>query len=229
MDDACNLVCPSCRRMPKYLEEGPEFHRRRVCAEKLKQTGWLEKADSFGLAGHGEVFYSKIYRSLLYHNEPEKRNHIVITSNGILFNEDEFSHLLQNYKSISTIISIDGMKKETYEKLRPGGNFDILMRNMEMLSRHKKRGEIQYWQINFVVQRENFKQMKALVRQSEEWGVDKLYFIQIMNLVQDSQDDFDRISMVNEDGSLKSEFIQYLDDPIFDSPIVYMPWFKNRM
>ncbi len=221
MDDVCNLVCPSCRMMPKYLQDGSEYHNRQVCAEKLRQTGWLNKVKSIGLAGCGEVFYSKVYRNLLYHQEPEKRNQINIVSNGILFNEDEFLHLMKNYKNISVAISIDGTSREVYEKLRPGANFEILMKNLEMLSVHKKYGNLHYWQLSFVVQKENYFQMKELIALAEEWGVDRVYFIQIQHC--------DDKSMANSDGTLKPELANYLEDPIFDKPIVYMPWFKSRI
>ncbi|MCI8307287.1 MAG: radical SAM protein [Lachnospiraceae bacterium] len=228
MDDVCNLRCPSCRVEPKYIEYGKEYQMRRVRAEKLVQSGWLEKAPAITIAGHGEVFYSKIYRSLLFHENSEKRNHITILSNGILFNENEFLHLMENYKSISAIISVDGTRKETYEKLRPGANFDILMRNLKMLSRQKKCGNLNYWQLNFVVQRENYLQMKEIINLAEEWGVDKVQFIHIMNWLY-PQEEFDKMSMSTQDGALKPELVEYLKDPIFDKPLVAMPWFKSRM
>lgn len=225
MDDVCNLNCLSCRAEPKYLEDGREYQSRRVRAEKLIKTGWLNRVDSIRMAGNGEVFYSKIYRSLLYHNDSEKRNHIIILSNGTLFSEKEFCRIMQNYKEISVNISVDGIQKDTYEKLRPGAKFEILMRNLEMLSEHKKGGDIKTWQINFVVQRENYLQMKELVRLAEKWGADRVYFIQIINWM--DAEEFDKKSMVNLDGTLKTELAEYLDDPIFNKEIVYMPWFRN--
>ena len=40
-------------------------------------------------------------------------------------------------------------------------------------------------------------------------------------------EEFDKKSMVNLDGTLKTELAEYLDDPIFNKEIVYMPWFRN--
>lgn len=228
MDDVCNLRCPSCRVKPKYLEYGREYQSRKVRADKLIQSKWLREAQHITIAGHGEVFYSKIYRSLLFHDDLEKRNHITVLTNGILFNEKEFLHLMENYNNISAIVSIDGSRKETYEKLRPGANFEILMKNLEMLSNQKKCGNLKYWQINFVVQRENYLQMKDLIRLAEKWGVDKVQFIHIMNWLY-PQEEFDKKSMATQDGLLKPELVEYLNDPIFSNPIVTMPWFKSRM
>lgn len=228
MDDVCNLQCPSCRVEPKYINYGRQYQSRRVRAEKLIQSGWLEKTPELTLAGHGEVFYSKVYRKVLFHNNTEKRNHITVLSNGILFNEKEFFRLMENYKSISAIISVDGVRKETYEKLRPGAKFEILMRNLEMLSRQKKCGNLAYWQINFVVQRENYLQMKDLILLSQRWGVDNVQFIHIMNWLY-PQEEFDKMSMATQEGNLKPELAEYLKDPIFDNPMVSMPWFKSRL
>lgn len=228
MDDVCNLRCPSCRVEPKYLDYGREYQSRRVMADKLIQSGWLEKTSELTVAGHGEVFYSKIYRSILFHGNSKKRNHITILSNGILFDEKEFLRLKENYKSISAIISVDGVRKETYEKLRPGGNFEILMKNLDMLSKQKKCGNLKHWRINFVVQRENYLQMKDMIRQAETWGVDRVHFIHIMNWLY-PQEEFNKMSMETQDGSLLPELVEYLDDPIFDKSIVFMPWFKNRV
>lgn len=229
IDDVCNLACPSCRKTPKYLEDGPDYQRRMSNAEKLKESGWLEKADLLNLAGYGEVFYSRVYRNLLYHNETKKRKHIMITTNGMLFNENEFLHLMEDYEKISVVISIDGTDKLTYEKLRPGARFETLVRTLEMLSKHRQSGELSFWGVNFVVQKENYIQMKDMIRWAEKLGVDTLYFMQILNLMQDSKTDFDKVNMANGDGSLKSELVQYLDDPIFNHPIVYMPWFKSHL
>lgn len=228
IDYVCNLMCPSCRKEPKYLEDGREYQSKKAKAKKLIETGWLEKANSIILAGSGEVFYSKIYRSLLYHNNLKKRNHIIIYSNGILFNEREFCHLMQNYKNISVMISVDGAEKKVYEKLRPGAKFEILVRNLEMLSEHKRKGDIKAWQINFVVQRENYFQMKEMIHLAEEWDVDRVHFYPIVDLLNEKEQ-FEEKSMLNLDGTLKKELAEYLDDPIFDKKIVYMPWFKKTV
>lgn len=153
----------------------------------------------------------------------------MITTNGMLFNENEFLHLMEDYEKISVVISIDGTDKLTYEKLRPGARFETLVRTLEMLSKHRQSGELSFWGVNFVVQKENYIQMKDMIRWAEKLGVDTLYFMQILNLMQDSKTDFDKVNMANGDGSLKSELVQYLDDPIFNHPIVYMPWFKSHL
>ena len=86
-------------------------------AGRLGQSGWLDNTDTLVMAGNGEVFFSKAYRSLLYDHIGERRKSIQILSNGTLFSEDEFQHLKQIYEEISVSISVDSMRKEMYERL----------------------------------------------------------------------------------------------------------------
>ncbi len=228
MDEVCNLTCPSCRVKPCYNEDNLDYRRRMTLAEKLIKTEWFDKADMITIAGHGEVFYSKVYRKMLYHNESDKRKAITVLSNGQLFSEEEFQHLRKCYDRINTIISVDGTTKEIYEKLRPGGNFERLQKNLRNLGKHRRNNELDYFQINMVVQRENYLQLKDMVLFCEEIGVDKLMFIRMMNWLYPPEV-FDQKSMTTSDGQLKPELEQVLRDPVFEKEIVVMPWFKHRL
>ncbi len=227
IDGACNLKCPSCRKHGVYNDKGRENDKKMYIARKFDNSGWLDKSDTIMLAGHGEVFYSNVYRYLLYRDSKVKNN-VIIQTNGMLFTEEEFQKIKDRYNDISVIISLDGVKKETYESLRPGGNFELLMRNIENISRHRKAGEIKFLKINFVVQRANYKEMEAMVPLCEELNADCLEFIQIVNWLY-TPEEFANMNMANPDGTLKEELVEILKNPVFKSKIVKMPWFVNRM
>ena len=118
-------------------------------------------------------------------------------------------------------VSIDAATRETYEKVRRGGNFDVLRKNMEFASKLRKDGNLSYFRINFVVQSENYKEMIDFVEWGVELGVDEVFFSKVLNWGTYTSEEFKEISMMEEDGNTpKKELQRILDDPRMKNPIV---------
>ena len=175
-DKSCNLCCKSCRPERFSMNE----NQRQITAsvtEKIIKSGWLERANTVFLAGHGEVFYSPYYRQLL---TSMRRNQITIYSNGLLFNENNWKLIKDKYENISVRVSVDAATAETYKKLR-GADFNILMKNLEMLGKLRAKNAIKKFEFCFVVQRVNFKELVAFVKMAYELHVDRIEFQRIFN------------------------------------------------
>ena len=86
----------------------------------------------------GEPFQIEIYLKIwerVARINPNIRNHI--TTNGTILNA-RVKNLIENMKS-GIVLSIDSVKKETYEKIRKGASFDKVMENLDYFSAYAAR------------------------------------------------------------------------------------------
>ena len=228
IDNSCNLHCLSCRKQVLVIDSN-RYANIEFWAERLMETKWLDNAKTTMMAGNGEVFFSKIYRRLLYENISEKRNSIQILSNGTLFNEKEFEHLKEKYDDITVSISMDSFRKEMFEKLRAGAKYETMMKNLAMLSEKRKIGEIRDFQIFIVVQMDNLFELPEFIQKCIDMHVDMVLLNPIHKGGIYTDESFKEIALVDENGALKEEVREVFKHPIFHSKQVSMGWFKNRL
>jgi len=219
-EDSCNLKCESCRNEVK-IAEGKEHEKNMRYADILINEV-LPYVDFITMAGTGEVFVGKAYKKMFTSNAMDNIKWIRLLTNGTLFNEQNWKKFSSNKNGkIILTVSVDAATKETYEKLRRNGKFDILKRNMEFASSLRKEGRLSYFRMNFVVQRKNYLEMPLFVEWGKELGVDEVFFTKILNYGTYSQDEFSEISMMEPDEMTpKKELIEILNLPIMKDKIV---------
>ena len=94
---------------------------------------------------------------------------------------------------------------------------------MEFASELRKKGELCYFRMNFVVQRENYKEMVPFVEWGKELGVDELFFTKILNWGTYTTEEFAQVSMMEEDGvTPKPELREVMEHPVMSSNLVDM-------
>jgi MoaA/NifB/PqqE/SkfB family radical SAM enzyme len=158
-DRSCNLSCPSCRNFA-IMANGEEIEFIDETIDKI--------TDKFGpsikmiyLSGTSDPFASKSFRKFLTNFDKTKFpnvNHIHLHTNGLLLNQKMWDNLSNIHDIINTLeVSIDASTKETYEIVRRGGDWDILMKNLDFISTLK----LDKKNISFVVQDTNYKEMEA--------------------------------------------------------------------
>lgn len=220
-DPSCNLACSTCRKGLHYArgEELEEVDRitKKVIEEYLPHCSFLI------MAGAGEVFASQAYR-MVYEAEECRPRHIRLLSNGTLFTPGNWERFARGKQAKTMLtVSVDAATRETYALIRRGGNFDMLRKNMEFASSLRKSGELCYFRMNFVVQRENFREMVPFVEWGQDLGVDEVFFTKILNWGTYTPEEFARVSMMEEDGiTPKSELREVLAHPVMRSSIVDM-------
>ena len=75
--------------------------------------------------------------------------------------------------------------------------------------------------MNFVVQRENYKEMPDFVRWGQELGVDEVFFTKILNWGTYTPEEFEQVSMMQKDGiTPKPELEELLEQSVMKSDIV---------
>ncbi|XME03787.1 radical SAM protein [Lachnospiraceae bacterium C1.1] len=211
-DSSCNLCCETCRKSVYFAKDQERKEINRVTRRIIKD--YLEKCDFLILAGDGEVFASPDYK-MIYTSQKCNPKYIRLLSNGTLLNEENWSLFKQDKNSkIMLTVSIDAATKETYSKIRKG-NFEQLKKNLTFASGLRKAGELRYFRINFVVQRENYREMIPFVKWGEELGVDEVFFTKILNWGTYSTQEFEQISMMEKDGvTPKKELKEVLESDI---------------
>ncbi|MBR3306288.1 MAG: SPASM domain-containing protein [Lachnospiraceae bacterium] len=222
-DTICNLHCPSCRK--SIYVKNPETVESAVrsCTQALLGSGWLEKADTLIIGGNGETFLSNNYKQLLY-DGIIKRNNIVIMTNGTLFTQQEWRRLKDKYENISFSVSIDAATRKTYEKIRCGGNYEKLMKNMELLSALRKNNKVASVRVNMIVQKSNYKEIPDFIAWAKRMGFDEVNLSHIRNWGTFSEKEFSDVSMFDENEKMKPDLVKVLRDPICKDPIVRMQW-----
>ncbi|MBR3624632.1 MAG: hypothetical protein IKN43_14935 [Selenomonadaceae bacterium] len=206
IDYTCTLHCPSCRDGVKAATP----YRKRMLDKivpAIKKEGLMDDLVWTRLAGYGDVFASKYYQELLYTDK--KRKNLFLITNGVLFTEDKFEPLPSMYEKIDIYISIDAATSETYAKMRPGGNWDKLNKNLNMLAEKKRQGLINFFRIQFVVQMGNYKEIPAFVALGKRLGVSDVYFNNIRNWGF-PEEVYQKKNILKDDFSVKEEVLEYM-------------------
>jgi len=154
-DSACNLSCPSCRN--DFIKNSTEITTQsNSILEKIYEK-YGKTVESVELSGYGDPFYSHSMRKFLIeineNNLPNLKN-IHLHTNALLWNKVNWEKIKNSHKYIkSTEISIDAATSETYKKVRRGGNWNSLIKNLKYIN---SLIEIQNVIVSFVLQKENY-------------------------------------------------------------------------
>jgi MoaA/NifB/PqqE/SkfB family radical SAM enzyme len=135
LTNACNLACIMCRNPTMKREKGfmPEH-----IIDKALQEGKELGIKNVALYTTGESLYYKNITNIIKQSK-SYGYYTYLTSNGLLLNEKKSKELIESGLD-SIKISIDGTNKEEYEKIRIGGKFERLIKNLEDL--HQLREEM---------------------------------------------------------------------------------------
>jgi radical SAM protein with 4Fe4S-binding SPASM domain len=117
-----------------------EFHKGFIDPDVAKKV-ILECArygvSSLKFSGRGEATLHPQFDELIKYAKSLGILDVMFNTNGLLLVEERVKLIVDAGIDL-VIISIDGATKETYEKIRVGGNYDILMRNVERLIEYRK-------------------------------------------------------------------------------------------
>lgn len=179
IDNSCNLWCPSCRRDKIMHTQGPEFEKK---LQNIKTVvSWIEKYDQpilIKLSGSGDPFASLITRPLFQNFNAGPNHRLSIMTNGLLIKKQLSKSLFMNNLDVLSI-SVDAGTAATYQRVRPGGKWDILLENLDFVRDQGKSG---ITDLRFAVQNNNYKdipafvelckryQIRGFLHQLDDWG-----------------------------------------------------------
>lgn len=176
-DSTCNLWCPSCRDK-RITEKGHQFDEiMRITNEVVLPI--LPRLRTLQMNLYGDIFTSRSCRHILNSVDPDRFPDLKLrfTTNGVLFTEQEWEKFPNIHRMVQSIeVSVDATTKPTYDKIRLGGNFEKLSRNLQFIAGLRRSRVITEFKLAFVVQRENFREMRNFVNWGEELGCDLVLF-----------------------------------------------------
>lgn len=225
-DRSCNLYCPSCRTERINHQDGPVSREISRIQDRLLEPYLSEPNEQhfvLSITGSGDPFASRVYRNLLYSlNGSDFPNmQIALQTNGVLLTPRNWQRMRAIHQNIiSVIISFDAATEETYNVTRRGGHWQTLLDNSANMGDLHLQGEVRILRFDFVVQKANFREMKAFVLLARSLGADHAYFSQLFNWGTWSKDQFLDQCVWLEDHPLFREFLEVMRDPVFDDPFV---------
>ena len=221
-DNSCNLHCKSCRKRIKAIND--ESAKRIIAfQDSLLDSDLFKGVHRVVVTGAGEPFASKVFMDFFQKLDESKHPQLKITlrTNGILLTPENWERIKKAHYAIDAIlVSIDAARKKTYQILRPGGDFDKLLVNLEFLKRLKKNKNFKIG-FNFVVQEQNFREMSGFVKFARRLSCDEVTFTQLMDLGTYSREEYSRLAVHQPGHPQFPKLKKILRQSIFRSPIVF--------
>lgn len=224
-DFSCNLFCGSCRneRILYSLDNAPPklklVHNHLVTqVDELLQDGYeiiLQVTSS------GDPFASPFYWHFLTKIKAEEKYKVRLTTNGVLMTRARLEHTYAQ-KIDHIEVSVDAFTEETYNKVRRGGNFTAVRQNLDNLSQMINNNELAMmntWQINFVVQADNFHEMADFARWALQYQkLTQVWFLLIYDWGHLKKEEFEAKAVWHETHPKYNDFLKSLQDPILGDP-----------
>ncbi len=221
-DQSCNLSCPSCRT--KLIVER-EHEKEILNIQSKLQDEALKEADFLHITGSGDPFGSPYFRRWLQsmkRRDMPKLEWIHLHSNGLLWTPKMWRAISKDVRQLikSAEISIDAATAETYTINRRGGDFAKLLKNLAFISTLRQDGPLTFVKISMVVQANNFTEMPDFVLLGRRLKFDQVYFSQLVNWGTFPEEEFAQRAVHLPTHPRHSEFIDLLQDEIFNEQIV---------
>jgi wyosine [tRNA(Phe)-imidazoG37] synthetase (radical SAM superfamily) len=145
-----------------------------------------------------------------------------VQTNGLLFTRERWARIARSHAAIDWIsVSVDAAREDTYRKNR-GGDFRKLLDCLEFVGELRRAGTIELFFINFVVQENNFREMKEFMELGKKHGCDLVEFQCIENWGTFTPEQFAAVAVHHPSHPNHQEFLDYLNTPLFADPIVSM-------
>ena len=225
-DRSCNLYCPSCRTERINHNDDAKSGEIAVIQQRLLEPYLSEPNDQhfvLSITGSGDPFASRVYRDLLYSLDGSDfpNMEIALQTNGVLLTPRNWQRMAGVHANItSIIISFDAASEETYEITRRGGHWPTLLDNAGRMGELRASGQVRKLRFDFVVQKANFREMKAFVRLCKLLGADQAYFSRLLDWGTWSKDKFLDQCVWEEGHPLHGEFLEAMLDPELADPYV---------
>jgi wyosine [tRNA(Phe)-imidazoG37] synthetase (radical SAM superfamily) len=223
-DIVCNLSCPSCRthvikpdkdKKLKYIELGKRLKQNLFSIPTDKKIRLL-------VSTSGEVFSSPMLLSFLssisVNDFPNLE--LLLQTNGLLA-EKNWHRLGDMQKNVAAVtVTVDAARKDTYEKLRRGGQWTDIQRSLQWLSYKKQQSDMKL-NLRMVAQLDNYHEIVEFYSMAKKFNADRIEYVRISNWSTFAPDEFAKIDVFNNQHAQYKQ-AQHLIDSIKDDPAVWL-------
>lgn len=163
---ACNLNCSMCFRN-NWIDEKKGFMSEETFKNIIKGIKNESDLESVMFGGMGEPLLHKNIVSMVYAISEQKIKTELITNATLL--TKNLSDMLLNSGLSCLWVSVDGFKKEAYEKIQKGAEFELIKRNIEYFNTNRGNTELG---MTFVIMDENIVEIEKINRFADAMGFD---------------------------------------------------------
>lgn len=195
----CNLKCSVCRAKEIIM---PEDNNKHLSFDLFKKIIDEIRPLSVNMATNGEPFLNPDFFKMVRY---AKDNHITtITSSSFILSKKIIERIPGSGLDILKI-SIDGARKETYERMR-GNNFDVLIENIGFLKKLLKEKGLSAPNIrfDFVINKLNYMEIPEFIDFALGFNVQHVFF-HPLDVREYSQAKKEELSIDNDCQSLLKE------------------------
>jgi sulfatase maturation enzyme AslB (radical SAM superfamily) len=177
IDDSCNLACPSCRKEQIFVRSGKQMTMRMRLIDRV--LDYIRKHHRGPLNIHigsdGDPFASLVYRYFMRNVVGLDNLSYTFQTNGLLVKKmyGRVTHVFDKLAALN--LSIDGATKETYERLRKGGQWRGIVENMQFIKDIKQQHRFKF-HMHMVVQKDNWREMPRMLELASQYDADTVYF-----------------------------------------------------
>lgn len=221
-DYICNNACPSCRH--EIFKPDEKYKQNmKIISDKLIPA--INKTDILSTDGNGDCFASPYIMDMLENIQPlNPELEILLESNGVLCNEENWSKLEHLYKyNINIVITPNSFESNTYKNLSGGfDSVDKVIANLHFIRKLRKSGQISKFDISIVVQDRNYKELPEFTRRCiEEFECDQVIIKPIFYWFALTQEEYWFKDILNPLHPYFNDYMEVLKDPILKDPKVY--------
>jgi MoaA/NifB/PqqE/SkfB family radical SAM enzyme len=129
LSSLCQLRCPLCVRRTI----APDYPSQAMSAETLAAVlPCLSGLESLDLTGWGEPLLHPRFNEFLARIRTHFSGRLTFTTNGLLFQREQIEAVVEQGVDV-ICVSVDAARPESYERIRPGGDFHRLLENLREL------------------------------------------------------------------------------------------------
>jgi MoaA/NifB/PqqE/SkfB family radical SAM enzyme len=216
-DRSCNLSCPSCR-IELITPRGKEFE----LIEKIQNSVIKviqEGTRKLYITGTGDPFGSATLRKFLLNFKkkdfPSVKT-IRLHTNGVKWTKEIWNKMSDLHGLVTDAeVSIDAATKNTYGKVRRGGDWDQLMENLKFIPK-----EVPWFGMSMVVQDTNYKEIPKLIKLRDKLVKESgnksiyVYFSKITNWGTFTDKEYEKKAVWKESHSNYSDLVRILNENV---------------
>lgn len=169
----CNLSCKMCPHEELHVKTGKQNHIQAMILEKIVNQ---IKPRTLSLTGLGEPLLDPCF---FQHVDVVKQGgiRVEVTTNGTLLSEYAAQIVDSGIDILK--ISIDGARDKTYASIRGQDAFPAVKTGLKHLitEKGKRNSKHPAVSMNFVVQRQNYKEIPEVIGLARQLGVDQVSFL----------------------------------------------------
>lgn len=215
-ETTCNLLCPSCRDNPILLSD-KEYQRLYLQRDTIIIPFLKKMKGRIVLSCVGDPFASPYYWSILDQLNPTDfpKLKVHILTNAIGFTRDFWEKNTSLHSMIESVrVSIDAATQEVYEKLRKPAKWSTLMENLSLIADLRKQNIITNFQMNFVIQRENFRELINFINWGLNIGADTIATMRLCNYKLHNAEQFMWDDVMNPQNDHYHELSEIMHHPL---------------